>query len=84
MQARETNSLSLDCTLPSDNVAYDKAYGTARQVRRRYGDVSDMTLWRWCQNKQLGFPQPITINGRRFWRWSDLTAWEKKRAAHHE
>ena len=39
---------------------------TARQIRTRYGDVSDMCLWRWLRDQKLGFPQPVLINGRRY------------------
>ena len=69
------------CALPGDKAEDAQVYGTARQVRRRYGDISDMTLWRWCRDEDLAFPKPITINRRRFWRWSNLKAWEKQRAA---
>jgi predicted DNA-binding transcriptional regulator AlpA len=52
----------------------------AGQVRNRYG-VSDMALWRWLRNEGLGFPHPIRINGRRFWKRKDLEAWEASRTA---
>ena len=51
-------------------------YLNAAQVRTRYGGVSDMALWRWLQDDDLGFPKPFRINRRRFWKASDLTAWE--------
>lgn len=47
----------------------------SRQVRRRYGDSSDMWIWRRL-NDQSGFPLPMNISGRRFWKLSDLVAWE--------
>ncbi len=37
----------------------------AREVRRRCGNVSDMTLHRWL--KQTDFPRPKVINGQRYW-----------------
>jgi predicted DNA-binding transcriptional regulator AlpA len=52
-------------------------YLNAAQVRTRYGGVSDMALWRWLQDDDLGFPKPFRINRRRFWKASDLTAWER-------
>ena len=52
----------------------------ARAVKLRYG-VSDMSLWRWLRDQRLGFPAPIIINRHRFWRESDLVAWERQRAA---
>ena len=54
-------------------------YLNAAQVRTRYGRVSDMALWRWLQDDDLGFPKPFRINRRRFWKASDLTAWERTR-----
>jgi predicted DNA-binding transcriptional regulator AlpA len=54
-------------------------YLNAAQVRTRYGGVSDMALWRWLQDGDLGFPKPIRINRRRFWKASDLTTWERRR-----
>ena len=50
----------------------------AGQVRARYG-VSDMSLWRWLRNEALGFPHPLKINGRRFWKLVDLESWEDSR-----
>jgi predicted DNA-binding transcriptional regulator AlpA len=64
-----------------DQSNVDEIFLGARKVRRRYGDISDMTLWRWCHDEDLAFPKPITIKGRRFWRWSNLKTWEKQRAA---
>jgi predicted DNA-binding transcriptional regulator AlpA len=56
----------------------DDTYFSARQVRQRYGGISGMTLWRWCQDARLGFPKPMVIKGRRFWRWSNLKVWEEQ------
>ena len=44
-----------------------------------YGGMSDMALWRWLQDKELGFPKPYRINRRRFWKACDLTALERTR-----
>jgi hypothetical protein len=52
---------------------------TARQTRTRYGGVSDMWLHRRLHDAS-GFPQPVVICGRRFWRLSDLVGWERKAA----
>lgn len=49
---------------------------TAIQVRTRYGRVSDMALWRWLHDEKMGFPQPLFINRRRYWKLSDLLRWE--------
>lgn len=50
----------------------------ARKVLDRYG-ISDMALWRWLHDATMGFPQPARrINKRRYWRLSDLQAWDAK------
>lgn len=55
-----------------------QTYLPAGAVRARYG-VSDMSLWRWLHDDALSFPNPIRINGRRFWLLADLEAWEASR-----
>jgi hypothetical protein len=57
-----------------DNGASER-FLTAKQVRARYGNVSDMWLWRRL-NDSSGFPKPIVINKRRFWGLSKLLNWE--------
>jgi predicted DNA-binding transcriptional regulator AlpA len=52
-----------------------QTYLPSSAVRARYG-VSDMTIWRWLQNDKLGFPAPLRINGRRYWRLIELETWE--------
>ena len=52
---------------------------TAGQVKRRYGNASDMWLWRRLHDSS-GFPQPLVICGRRFWKLGALIAWEHARA----
>lgn len=49
---------------------------TSRQVRERYGNVSDMWIWRRLHEEGGTFPQPLVISRRRFWRLSELVAWE--------
>ena len=51
---------------------------TTRQVRARYGDASEMWIWRRLQDTS-GFPKPMEICGRRFWKLSDLIVWERSR-----
>jgi hypothetical protein len=51
----------------------------SRKVLERYL-ICDRTLDRWTANSTLGFPRPILINKRRFWRVTDLVAWERARA----
>lgn len=48
------------------------------QLRRLFGEISDMTIWRW---RQIGLlPQPIVINRRNFYRSSDIAAMQEKLA----
>jgi hypothetical protein len=57
----------------------DERLLTAAQVKRRYGNASDMWLWRRLHDSS-GFPEPLLICGRRFWRMGALIAWERSRA----
>jgi len=59
--------------------SHQTTYLPAGAVRARYG-VSDMSIWRWLRHEALGFPAPIRINHRRFWKLADLEAWEASRA----
>jgi predicted DNA-binding transcriptional regulator AlpA len=43
-----------------------------------------MTIFRWLADPKLGFPQPIRINGRRYWRLADLQAFEARQASKKE
>ena len=54
-------------------------YLTAAQVRARFGNISDMSLWRWINSSQLNFPKPIYINRRRFFREDLVLDWEARR-----
>jgi hypothetical protein len=56
-----------------------KVYLTSKQVRERYGNVSDMTIWRWSRDEALGFPQPEYINGRRYWNAAGLDTFDRCR-----
>jgi predicted DNA-binding transcriptional regulator AlpA len=55
-------------------------YLTAKQLRTRFGGISDMTIFRWLRDEQLQFPQPMVLNARRYWLLSDIQAWEQKHA----
>lgn len=47
----------------------------AARVRETFGNVSDMTLWRWLASPDLGFPRPVVISRRRYWREAEVAAW---------
>ncbi len=51
---------------------------TAPQVRQRFAGISDMTLWRWMHDERMGFPKPVVINRRRYFRLTDIEAFEKR------
>jgi hypothetical protein len=53
-------------------------YLPARLVRRRYGDISAMSLHRWLADNKLSFPKPIYFGRNRFWRLRDLIEWESR------
>lgn len=58
----------------------NERYLPARQVWERYG-VADMTLYRWTKAPEMNFPKPIYIGRLRYWRLSELEAWERAAAA---
>ncbi len=58
----------------------DDALLNSAQVKARCGNVSDMCIWRWLRDERVGFPQPIQINRRNYWRLGDLRAWQAKHA----
>ena len=49
-------------------------------VAERY-KVTPRTLHRWDRQSDLGFPQPLLINGRKYRRLAQLESWERERAA---
>lgn len=53
---------------------------TAKSVRERYDDISDMTLFRWLRDPRVAFPAPVYIGRRRYWKVADLITWEQARA----
>lgn len=63
-----------------DVQAAGEVYLPARRVWERYG-IHETTLHRWLHNDEVGFPEPIYIGRYRFWRLSDLVAFEQRDAA---
>jgi predicted DNA-binding transcriptional regulator AlpA len=62
-------------------VADDPQYLTIGQVRRRFGDVSDMWVWRYM--RRHGFPKAVKFGGptsARHWLLSEIEQWERERA----
>jgi predicted DNA-binding transcriptional regulator AlpA len=50
-------------------------YLRAAQVKARYGNCSNSWIER--RTKDSGFPLPVYFGAQRFWRESDLIAWER-------
>lgn len=66
--------------LGNDNTKDEAAvFLTGPEVQIRYRR-SHVTIWRWMQNTDLGFPSPVEINGFKYWRLADLEAWEERNA----
>ena len=45
------------------------------RVRELCGNVSEVSIWRWLNDPDLDFPQPIYIARRRYWREVDVIEW---------
>jgi MerR HTH family regulatory protein len=58
----------------------DRPLMTSRHVCERFG-VTPRTLHRWDRDPELGFPKPIVINGRKYWRRRDIEDFELLRSA---
>jgi hypothetical protein len=58
--------------------AHQKRYLRASAVRRRYGDISEMTLHRWLHCPELNFPQPEYHGRNRFWDEAALEAYDRE------
>jgi hypothetical protein len=53
---------------------------TTRRVCLRYG-VSDRTVARWERDPDLRFPQPLLVNGRKYFDEDELTRWDRANAS---
>jgi hypothetical protein len=65
--------------LPQEGTANDDRFLTSKAVPARYGNCSDMWIYRRLHDGS-GFPQPLLVCGRRFWKLSSLVSWERVRA----
>ncbi len=59
----------------AEQTEFEGAIIPARTVRTLCGDISDMSLYRWLNNERLGFPQPVYIQKRRYWREAEIRTW---------
>jgi predicted DNA-binding transcriptional regulator AlpA len=53
---------------------------TTAQLRTRLGGVSEMTIWRYERDPKLGFPKPLRIKRRKYWRVRDIETFEARLA----
>jgi hypothetical protein len=51
---------------------YPEPFVSGATVRAHMGDVTSVTLWRWCQE---GCPYHLTRNGKRLYLLSEVEAW---------
>jgi predicted DNA-binding transcriptional regulator AlpA len=52
-----------------------------RRELRRLVPVSDMTIWRWERDGL--FPRHVSINGRNYWRLSEISEWMDRQQRGH-
>lgn len=55
----------------------DETFLPDSKVLHRYG-ITAMSLWRWDENPDLGFPRPHVISGRKYRKLSELIAFEAR------
>jgi predicted DNA-binding transcriptional regulator AlpA len=53
-------------------------YLTGVAVRKRFG-IAASSLQRWLHDETMGFPKPVVIRKKWYFKESDLIAWEDKR-----
>lgn len=51
----------------------------SKSVMQRLGGISRVSLWRYVNDPELDFPQPIVVRTRRFWKEDDLANWVESR-----
>ncbi len=48
---------------------------TAPQVGKQLGNKSEVTLWRWINDPELGFPKPVKIRGQLYFNGAAIDRW---------
>ena len=59
----------------------DDTWITGAQMRQDFGGITANTVMRWRTDPTLGFPQPIELNGRQYWKAAELREWRRAQAA---
>jgi predicted DNA-binding transcriptional regulator AlpA len=62
-----------------DSQQHSETLIPASKVCARYSR-SDKTLDRWLKDESLGFPRPVVIRNRRYFREGELVQWERAQA----
>lgn len=75
----QSHTITKGPSAPSPASVDDETFLTAAQVRARFGGVSAMSIWRWLHDPKTGFPQPVKLNRRNYWRAGELRRWEAER-----
>ena len=58
-----------------------ETYVTAPQLRARFGGRSDVWLWRLLNDNRANFPRPVMVRRYRYWKISEVEAWEEANRA---
>lgn len=53
----------------------------SNDVRAIFGNVSQMTLWRWLNDPTLAFPRPTVVRNRRYWDADELADFRNRMIA---
>jgi len=62
-------------TVPTTEDDLNRRLMGAAELKRQLGGVSDSWIQRALRDETLGFPRPMKIRGRRFWRRGDVARW---------
>ena len=62
---------------PPDDDTWLNSTDTSREV----GLKARMSLWRWVNDPKVGFPPPILMNGRNYWRLGAIRQWRAGKTA---
>lgn len=52
----------------------------SKQTRLKIGDVSETTFWRMRKDPSKQFPEPIEMNGQKYWLESEVDTWIQNQA----
>ena len=76
---RNFGPASCRTAVPNHDTSHDDDLLNSREIRRMFGGVCEMTIWRWTHSEQIGFPKPVQIGRRNYWRRGDIRRWREER-----